>query len=200
MSQIGDNLVGDPPGNWLLQGPTKRYVDAYHWHKPHVGIVASYTPTAFDVHDHFDVFRGVDQVEAFAQATIVSCGAFSQCKKSNIIPADLARSFIPTFIEIGSVHFRSYIEKGQTFICVGFIKFFKWRQMVCDGRIYRVPEGLDLDEYFRDFDEERLRNYDLGEGFTLIAILADITGRGIKKEILEAITNIQWIEKKFSTD
>ena len=80
MSQIGDNLVGDPPGNWLLQGPTKRYVDAYHWHKPDVGIVASYTPTAFDVNDHFDVFRGVDQVEAFAQATIVSCGAFSQCK------------------------------------------------------------------------------------------------------------------------
>jgi hypothetical protein len=85
------------------------------------------------------------------------------------------------------VHFHSYLEVGQTFISIGFIKFFKWRQMVCEGRIYRVPKGLDLDEYFKDFDEERLRNYDLGEGFTHIAELFDITGRGIKREIFEEL-------------
>jgi len=187
VSQIGESLVGELPENWLLHGPTKRYVDAYHWHDPKVGIVASYTPTEFDVNDHFDVFRGVDQVEAFAQASIVSCGTFSQCKKSNIIPTDLANAFIPTFIQIGSVHFHSYLEVGQTFISIGFIKFFKWRQMVCDGRIYRVPKNIDLDAYFKDFDEQRLRDYDLGEGFTMIAELFDITGRGIKKEILEEL-------------
>src|ERR1700761_6267365 len=187
IAQIKDSLVGDPPENWLLQGPSKRYVSAYHWHNPSVGIVASYTPTEFDVHDHFDVFRGVDMVESFAQATVVSCGNFSQCKKSNMIPKELAENFIPTFIQIGSVHFHSYLEKGQTFVNIGFIKFFKWRQMVCDGRIYRVPQGLDLDEYFKNFDEQRLLNYELGEGFTLIAELTDITGRGIKKEIFEQL-------------
>lgn len=187
VSEIGESLVGHSPGDWLLQGPTKRYVTAYHWHKPAIGIVASYTPTEENVHDHFDVFRGVDMVESFAQASVVSCCEFSQCKKSNMTPEDLAHAFIPTFIQIGAVHFHSYLEKGQTFINIGFIKFFKWRQMVCDGRIYRVPKGLDLDAYFKDFDEERLRNYDLGEGFTLIAELNDITGRAIKKEILEEL-------------
>jgi len=187
VSQIGENLVGDLPENWLLHGPTKRYVDAYHWHNPKVGIVASYTPTAFDVNDHFDIFRGVDQIESFAQASVVSCGAFLQCKKSNITPRMLSEQFIPTFIQVGSVHFHSYLEKGQTFINIGFVKFFKWRQVVCDGRIYRVPKGLDLDAYFKDFDEERLLKYDLGEGFSMIAELFDITGRGIKKEIFEEL-------------
>jgi hypothetical protein len=187
VSKIGKNLVGCPPEDWLVHGPTKRYVDAYHWHNPSVGIVASYTPTEANVHDHFDVFRGVDQIESFAQASIVSCGGFLQCKKSNISPAELADNFVPTFIEVGSVQFRSYLEKGQTFVNIGFIKFFKWRQMVCDGRIYRVPKGIDLDAHFTDFDEQRLRNYDLGEGFVLIAELFAITGRGIKREILEEL-------------
>ena len=59
--------------------------------------------------------------------------------------------------------------------------------MVCEGRIYRAPLGLNLDEYFKDFDEERLKNYDIGEGFVLIAELFDITGRGIKKEMFEKL-------------
>ncbi|MEO6633673.1 MAG: hypothetical protein ABIN13_18170, partial [Mucilaginibacter sp.] len=65
------NLVGIDPANLLLHGPTKRLVNAYHWHSPNKGIVASYSPTERDVEDHFNVFRGVDQVESFAQATIV---------------------------------------------------------------------------------------------------------------------------------
>jgi len=75
------------------------------------------------------------------------------------------------------------LEKGQTFINIGFIKFYKWRQMVCEGRIYRAPKDLDLVEYFKDFDEKRLLAYDLRSDFVLIAELYDITGRGIKKEM-----------------
>jgi len=191
ISQIKDSLVGDDPGNWLLQGPTKRYINNYHWHQPKVGIVASYTPTAQNVEDHFDIFRGVDQIESFAQATVVSCGTFSQCKKMNVVPETLAEMFVPTFIHIGSVYFHSYLEKGQTFINIGFIKFFKWKQMVCDGRIYKVPQGLNLDEYFKDFTEERLLAYDLSSDFLLIAELFDITGRGIKKDMFENLQQLQ---------
>ncbi|MCO5947025.1 hypothetical protein [Mucilaginibacter flavidus] len=173
------NLVGVDPVNLLLHGPTKRLVSAYHWHSPNKGIVASYSPTERDVEDHFNVFRGVDQIEAFAQATIVSCATFLQCRKQNCLPDVLRDTFVPAFISIGNVNFQNYLELGDTFISIGNITFWKWRQMVCDGRIYRVPKGLDLDEYFSDFTEERLLKYDISKDFIKVAELHDITGRAI---------------------
>lgn len=178
-----DTLVGVDPADWLLlYGPKKRYVDNYHWHSLKDGIVASYTPTEFDVEDHFDIFRGVDQIESFAQATVVSLGGFMECKKMGISQQEMAELFVPAFISIGNVNFRYYLEKGQTFINIGFITFYKFRQMVCEGRIYKVPQGLNLDEYFKDFTIERLKAYDLSSDFVLIAELFEITGRGLKKE------------------
>lgn len=178
-----DNLIGVPPSQMLLHGPTKLLLDAFHWHEPALGIVASYTPKARDVLDHFGIFRGVDQIEAFAQATIVSCGTFQECQKQNCEPIALKDKFIPAFISIGQVNFHTYLEEGETFISLGKIKFYKFRQMVTDGRIYKVPQGLDLDTYFKDFNETRLLNYDLPSGFILVAELFDITGRAIKKEL-----------------
>jgi len=173
------NLLLFKPSQMLLHGPTKRLVDAYHWHSPNKGIVASYSPKPRDVEDHFGIFRGVDQVEAFAQATIVSCATFLECRKQNCTPDQLKDKFIPAFISIGNVNFHYYLEQGDTFISIGNITFYKWRQMVCDGRIYRVPPGLNLDEYFKDFTEERLLKYDISKDFKLIADLFDITGRAI---------------------
>ena len=187
VDDIPETLVGDLPEHWLLHGPTKRYVDNYHWHQPNVGIVASYTPTEQNVEDHFDIFRGVDQIESFAQATVVSLGTYLECKKLKVVPETLSEMFVPTFISIGNVFYHSYLEKGQTFVNIGFIKFYKWRQMVCEGRIYRVPKGMDLDAYFKDFDEQRLRAFDLDPGFVFIAELYDITGRGIKKEMFDKL-------------
>lgn len=178
-----ENLIGTLPEHLLLHGPTKRLLDAYHWHQPKVGIVASYTPKAFDVNDHFGVFRGVDQIEAFAQATIVSCATFLECQKQNCEPIDLKDKFIPAFISVGNVYFHNYLEEGETFISLGKIKFYKFRQMVADGRIYKVPKGVDLDAYFSDFNETKLETYDLRADFTLVAELFDITGRALKKEI-----------------
>jgi hypothetical protein len=177
------NLVGTLPEELLLHGTTKRLLDNYHWHEPKVGIVASYTPKDRDVEDHFGVFRGVDQIEAFAQATIVSCGTFLECEKQNCAPLALKDKFIPAFISVGNVHFHNYLEEGETFISIGKIKFYKFRQMVADGRIYKAPSGLDLTTYFSDFSEEKLNNYDIGEDFILVAELFDITGRALKKEI-----------------
>lgn len=179
------NLVGVKPEQLLLQGPTKRLVNTYHWHSPYKGIVASYSPNERDVEDHFGVFRGVDQIEAFAQATIVSCATFLECRKLNCTPDELKDKFIPAFISIGGVNFHNYLEVGDTFICTGHIKFYKWRQMVCDGRIYKVAKGVDLDDFFKDYDEERLVKYDLSKDFTLVAELFDVTGRAIKIELFK---------------
>jgi len=179
------SLVEVKPSQILLHGPTKRLVNTYHWHSPDKGIVASYTPTERDVEDHFEIFRGVDQVEAFAQATIVSCATFLECRKQNCTPDQLKNKFIPAFISIGNVNFHYYLEQGDTFICMGNIMFYKWRQMVCDGRIYKVPAGLNLDEYFKDFTGERLLKYDISKDFKLVAELFDITGRAILIELFK---------------
>ena len=179
------NLVGINPAQLLLHGPTKRLVDRYHWHSPHKGVVASYAPQEHDVKDHFGIFRGVDQVEAFAQATIVSCATFLECRKLNCTPDELKERFIPAFISIGNVNFHNYLEVGDRCISIGNIKFYKWRQMVCDGRIYKVPKDINLDEYFSDFTEERLLKYDISKDFIQVAELSDITGRAIKIELFK---------------
>ncbi|RZL14298.1 MAG: hypothetical protein EOO89_16310 [Pedobacter sp.] len=178
-----DSLIGIAPEKMLLHGPKKLLLDRYHWHEPAIGIVASYTPKFRDVEDHFGVFRGVDQVEAFAQATIVSCGTFLECRKQQCDPISLKDKFIPAFISIGKVQFHHYLEEGETFISLGLIKFYKFRQMVADGRIYKVPKGLDLDEYFQHFTTTELEAYALPENFILVAELFDITGRALKREI-----------------
>ena len=180
-----DSLVGQHPKDVLvLHGPTKLLVNNYHWHSPRVGVVASYTPTERDVEDHFGVFRGVDQIESFGQSTTGSCNVFLECEKQGFTPVELMHKFLPRFISIGQVIFHNYLEKGDTFINIGHIKFYKFRQMVCDGRIYKAPKGLDLDDYFCRYNEKRLLAYDLSDDFTLVAELNEITGRAIKKELI----------------
>jgi len=179
------DLVAMHPSKMLLHGPTKLLLSAYHWHSPAKGVVASYSPRERDVEDHFGVFRGVDQVEAFAQASVVSCATFLECRKQNCTPGELKDKFIPAFISIGKVNFHYYLEFGDTFISIGHIKSYKWRQMICDGRIYKVPKGIDLDEYFADFTDERLLKYDISNDFKLVAELFDITGRAILIELFK---------------
>src|SRR4051812_8252668 len=140
---VNGSLVGTNPSQLLLHGPSKLLVNEYHWHLPDKGIVASYSPTEKDVEDHFGVFRGVDQVEAFAQASVVSCATFLECRKLKCTPDELKEKFIPAFISIGNVNFHNYLEVGDTFISIGHITFYKWRQMVCSGRIYKVPKDFN---------------------------------------------------------
>lgn len=177
-----NNLLGVPPADLLIHGPKKTLLSAYHWHLPDTGIVASYAPTARDVEDHFGVFRGVDQIEAFAQATIVSCSAFLECIKQKCDFEFLKTNFVPLFLGVGQVSFRSYLEEGDVFISMGRITFYKFRQMTCEGRIYKVPEGLDLNAYFSGYSKEQFLNYELSEDFTLIAELSEVTGKGMKRD------------------
>lgn len=178
-----DSLIGTSPDQILIHGPTKLLVDHYHFHIPKIGIIASYTPRKKDTFDHFGIFRGVDQIEAFAQATTVSCATFLEAQKRNCTPIDLRDQFVPAFISVGQVYFHHYLAEGDTFICIGNIKFYKFRQMVCDGRIYKVPNGYDLNIHFNDFTEEMLVSYTVPQDFILVAELFDITGRALKKEI-----------------
>jgi len=189
MSEIKneDSLVGINPKDILLQhGPTKLLLDNYHWHSPNIGIISSYTVTEKDVQDHFGVFRGVDQIESFGQATVCA-NMFLEYKKHKCTRAELSEKFSSLFIGIGRVNFHSYLEKGDTFINIVKIKFYKFRQMITDGRIYKVPKGIDLDKYFNEYTEKQLLDYNLGNDFTLISEFFDITGREIKKELLKSI-------------
>ena len=183
-NQSFDSLVGIRPCDILQYGPSKLYVDDYHWHIPMKGIIASYTPTHENVNDHFGIFRGVDQIEAFAQASIVSCAGFLECVKQNCSLIELRNKFLPAFISIGSVNFQHYLTPGDRFISIAEIKFYKFRQMVADGRIYKVPRDLDLTAYFQNFTPEMLFAFELEPTFTLVAELSGITGRALKKEIL----------------
>jgi len=178
-----ESLVGAIPNQILLHGSSKLLIDEYHWHLPKIGIITSYTPKAKDTIDHFGIFRGVDQIEAFAQATTVSCATFLEAKKRNCDPITLRDHFVPAFISVGQVYFHHPLAENDSFISVGHIKFYKFRQMVCDGRIYKVPNGFNLNAYFKDFTEEMLLNYGLPKDFILVAELFDITGRALKKEI-----------------
>lgn len=48
-----------------------------------------------------------------------------------------------------------------------------------------MPKNIDLDDYFKDFNEERLLKYDISKDFTLVAELFEITGRAIKIELFK---------------
>jgi hypothetical protein len=56
--------------------------------------------------------------------------------------------------------------------------------MTASGRIYKVPAGLDLKTYFEDFTEERLKNFGLSPEFVFCTEVHDITGKGIRNELL----------------
>jgi hypothetical protein len=178
--ELMDNLLGVAPERLLVHGPKKTLISNYHWHQPDFGIIVSYSPSEADVEDHFGIFRGVDQIESFAQATIVSCSSYLECIKQKCTLEQLKASYTPLFISIGQVNFRSYLQLGDVFICMGYITFYKFRQMTCNGRIYKVPKGLDLDAHFSNYTKEQFLNYEMLEGFTLISELFDVTGRGTK--------------------
>lgn len=183
------NLVGMAPSEVLTHGPKKVLLDQYHWHAADIGVIASYTPSLADVEDHFGLFRGVDMIESFAQASIVSLGAYLEKQKLGCSFSQLKMTFVPVFISIDKVNFHSYLESGECFISIGHITFFKFRQMTCSGRIYKVPRGLNLDDYFKGYTDEQVLSFDLPSEFIMVAELAGVTGRAFKREKLN-YTNI----------
>lgn len=175
-----ESLVGQDPRIVLPHGPSKLLVDEYLWHLPSAGIVASYTPKESDVRDHFGVFRAVDQVESFGQATAVSCSAFLDTHKMGMEYKEYYKERNFVFMSIEKVVCHNFIRLNERYICIGIISFYKFRQMSTTGRIYKVVTDLDLHEYFKSFTEEALRNFDLPEDFVLVTEIEKVTTKGIK--------------------
>ena len=179
-----ESLVGQDPHLILPHGPSKLLVDEYLWHAPNAGIVACYTPKEHDVLDHFGVFRAVDQVESFGQATAVSCSAFLDTNKMGIGFKKYynERNFV--FMSIEKVLCHGFIRLNEKYICIGIITFYKFRQMAASGRIYKVTTDLDLKNYFKSFTETALRNFELPEDFVLVTEIEKVITKGIKTEKL----------------
>lgn len=175
------NLIGESPPVLLQHGPSKILIDEFIWHDPEFGIVTGYTPAAKDVLDHFGLFRGVDQIESMAQA-MAACSAYLECSKKNKTYAQFRTEFNPLFLSVGQINFHSYLQEGEMFICLGNIKFYKFRQMISDGRIYKVPANMNVNDYFKDFTTSRLMQYDLPDEFKLVAEIHDLIGRALKKQ------------------
>ncbi len=175
-----DSLVGISPDIALPHGPSKIYIDEFLWHSPEVGVVAAYTPTEEDILDHFNIFRAADQIESFGQATIFACNSFITCKKKNLTFNKVYKEFAFVFLSLSSMKSRSIITLGDTFITIGHIKFCKFKQMTVEGRLYKVLKGIQLKEYFKDFTDNRILNYELSPDFQLVAEFNDLTGKGVK--------------------
>ncbi|MEI6411920.1 MAG: hypothetical protein WCR52_21185 [Bacteroidota bacterium] len=175
-------LVGQDPREILPHGPTKLLVDSFLWHDPDIGIVAAYTPKPRDVEDHFGVFRGVDQVESFGQACVVSCSVFLDAAKMGLRFEEYyqRRNFV--FAGVERVHCHGFIRQGETFVCLGLIQQYKFRQMTVSGRIYKAPATINLPEYFKHFSSERLKNFEIADGFEHVFDIHNIIGKGIKNE------------------
>ena len=177
-----ESLTGQDPSIILPHGPSKLLVDEYLWHAPDVGVVAAYTPKPQDVKDHFGVFRAVDQVESFGQATAVSCSAFLDTKKTGLDYKDYYKERNFVFMSIEKVLCHNFIRLNEKYICIGIITFYKFRQMATSGRIYKVVSDIDLKDYFKTFTEEALRSFRLSNDFVLVTEIEKVVSKGIKIE------------------
>lgn len=174
------SLLGLEPATVLSHGPTKLLVDRYLWYAPHLGAISCYTPTETDVRDHFGLFRGVDQVESFAQGTLASCCSLMEADKQGKTLAQIKEDFNSVFLEIGRVIFHKTLSVGETFIAVGQITFYKFRQMSMNGKIFKVPPLIDLDAFFAQFTDEDFTSYNLAPEFELVTELQGIVGKAVK--------------------
>jgi hypothetical protein len=179
-----NSLVGMDPNEILPHGPSKIYIDGVIWHEPEFGIIAYYTPTEKDTHDHFDVYRGADQIESFGQATVVAMNAFLVCKSKNIGFAEMYKTYNFVFAEIGSAVCKSFLKTNETFIIIGFIDSYKFKQMKSSGNIYKVPKNFDFINEFKNYPKEKLKSNELPPGFELVTVFNGLIGRGIKLDTI----------------
>jgi hypothetical protein len=182
-----NSLVDLNPQDVLPHGPSKIYVDGFLWHEPETGIVAHYTPREKDTLDHFGLYRGADQIESFGQASVVAMNAFLTCQSKGLNFKELYEEFNFVFTHIGSVECKSVIKTGETFIIIAFVNEYKFRQMKCSGRLYKIPKESSLEELKTTLNMNKLKNYELGPGFVNVSEFNDLIARGIKLSKLTTV-------------
>ena len=167
------------PTDILQHGPTKMYVDHFLWFSPEIGAAAAYRPTEGDVKDHFDVFRGVDQVESFAQGTAVAACTFLESQKRGLSLPEFQDNWNIAFLGVEQVKLHKFLRKGEVFVSLAQIDFYRFRQMTVSGKTYRVPGDLDLRTYFESYTETAFKTYQLPADFELIGEI-----EGLKVSVL----------------
>lgn len=178
------SLVGISPHIALPHGPSKIYVDAFLWHRPDVGVVASYTPKAKDTHDHFGIYRGADQIESFGQASVVAGNAFKSCIKKNMTFQELYEHYNFVFMTIGNAVCKSFIKLGDTAIVHAHFVDYKFRQMTSSGKIYKVSSNFNLESFYEDYSESDFLQHHVHKDFVEVTTFENLIGKGIKNKLI----------------
>ena len=178
------SLVGLSPYDVLPHGPSKVYLDAFLWHESKLGVVATYTPQEKDTHDHFGVFRGVDQIEAFGQASVVASNAFISCVKKEISFSELYEKYNFVFLTLGEAICKSFIKLGETFVIHAHFNDYKFRQMTASGKLYKTSPNFDLEEYYKKYTINQFLNNELPNDYIEVAEFKNLIGRGIKNNLI----------------
>lgn len=168
----------------IPHGPSKRMIHEILWHAPESGAIGVYTASPSDVADHFGVFRGADQIETLAQASVVPLLAYNESRKMNLSFQAYFEQFVILGAGVGKGVIHDYIKEGERFVILGKITFYRFRQMLVDGRIYKAPESIDLHRYFSSYKEEQFDKLVLSSEFTLVSEFKDLVGRAIRREKL----------------
>lgn len=168
----------------LPHGPSKRLIDRILWHSPKLGSIGVYTPTPSDVKDHFGIFRGADQIECLAQASVVPLLAYNESHKLNLSFEDYFKEFVILGAGVGKVVMHHYLKEGEQFVVLGKITFYRFRQMIVDGKIFKVPDSIDVYNYFSTYPEESFKNLHLSPEFKLVSDFEDLVGRALRRSQL----------------
>ncbi len=176
------SLVGLDPKDVLPYGSTKLLVDEYLWHKPDIGGIASYTVKARDVKDHFGLFRGADQLEFFAQSSIVSLGMYIISEKASLKCSQILKKYNPAFLGVDRIRFCHFAKLNETIISVSVINKYKFKQVTCSGKIYKVPDGFNLKSYCSSLSSRDVENFNIHEALTIVAEFENAVGWCVKKE------------------
>lgn len=179
------NLTQYGPEEVLPHGPSKIYIDAWHYHSPYFGAVASYTVRERDTRDHYGIYRGVDQVESFAQAVPVGCGVFVTALKHRLQLREVGERFWFLFLELREFRLHRPLATGDRLVVLGFLESYRFNQLTTTGRIYKAPEDLDLNAYGKTFTDDKLQKFELDKSFLLVSEIQGLTGRIIEKTKFE---------------
>lgn len=179
------SLVGLNPKDILPYGPTKLLVDEYLWHNPQLGCIASYTVKEEDVKDHYGLFRGVDQLEFFAQSSVVSLGIFHITNNLGLSHYQLQEKYYLLFLGVDKIRFHYFVKCNEKIVSIGVIKKYAFRQMICSGRIYKVPKDFDIGSYCSFLNTKDVENFKLHDELKIVAEFENAVGWYIKKGRLE---------------
>ncbi len=168
----------------LPHGSSKRLIEKILWHTPKLGSIGAYTPSPEDVKDHFGIFRGADQIECLAQASVVPLLAYNESNKLNLSFEEYFKEFVILGAGVGKVVMHHFLKEGEQFVALGKISFYRFRQMIVDGKIFKVPESINLQHYFSTYPSEDFEKLQLDPDFTLVSDFKDLVGRAMRRSQL----------------